>query len=113
MTFAELGSSKPFCAPAAATWTCRKSVRCSQTARSPSLVASLGSTDLWRQRGRFLWHSRLERIGTQVILHYLRALLFRLAWDWQQQLQRYAWSCPSSTPAACGPLIRANRKAWT
>ncbi|MDW5443460.1 M14 family zinc carboxypeptidase [Polaromonas sp. SM01] len=32
----------------------------------------------------------LERIGTQLILHYLRALLFRLAWDTllQQQLQK-------------------------
>lgn len=32
----------------------------------------------------------MERIGTQVILHYLRALLFRLAWDTllQQQLQQ-------------------------
>jgi hypothetical protein len=56
----------------------------------PVLVASLGSTDpLAPAVGFFGGIHGLERIGTQVILHYLRALLFRLAWDTllQQQLK--------------------------
>lgn len=54
-------------------------------------TASIGSADPQAPAlGFFGGIHGLERIGTQLILHYMRALLFRLAWDTllQQQLQR-------------------------
>ena len=62
-----------------------------QPVQFPVFVASLGSTDpLAPAVGFFGGIHGLERIGTEVILHYLRALLFRLAWDTllQKQLQK-------------------------
>jgi hypothetical protein len=57
----------------------------------PLYTASIGSRD--RQApavGFFGGIHGLERIGTQLILHYMRALLFRLEWDelLHQQLQK-------------------------
>ena len=56
----------------------------------PLLTASIGSRDpLAPAVGFFGGIHGLERIGTQLILAYMRALLFRLAWDklLHQQLQ--------------------------
>ena len=56
----------------------------------PVLTASLGSTDPNAPAvGFFGGVHGLERIGTQVILHYMRSLVNRLAWDQLlvQQLQ--------------------------
>ena len=48
----------------------------------PLFTASIGTRDpLAPAVGFFGGIHGLERIGTQVILHYLRALLFRLEWD--------------------------------
>jgi hypothetical protein len=48
----------------------------------PLYTASIGSRDpLAPAVGFFGGIHGLERIGTQLILHYLRALLFRLEWD--------------------------------
>ena len=57
----------------------------------PVFTASLGSRDPQAPAvGFFGGIHGLERIGTQVILHYMRALLFRLEWDelLHQQLQK-------------------------
>jgi Zinc carboxypeptidase len=57
----------------------------------PLYTASIGTRDpLAPAVGFFGGIHGLERIGTQVILHYLRALLFRLQWDelLHQQLQK-------------------------
>ena len=57
----------------------------------PVLTASIGSSDPAAPAvGFFGGIHGLERIGTQVILHYMRALLFRLEWDelLHQQLQK-------------------------
>ena len=57
----------------------------------PIFTASIGSIDPLAPAVGFLGGIHgLERIGTQVILHYMRALLFRLEWDelLQQQLQK-------------------------
>ena len=54
-------------------------------------TASLGSRDPQAPAiGFFGGIHGLERIGSQLILHYMRALLFRLTWDTllQQQLQK-------------------------
>jgi len=56
----------------------------------PVYTASLGSADPQAPAvGFFGGIHGLERIGTQVVLHYLRALLARLEWDesLHQQLQ--------------------------
>jgi len=48
----------------------------------PLLTASIGSADPQAPAvGFFGGIHGLERIGTQLILHYMRALLFRLEWD--------------------------------
>jgi len=48
----------------------------------PVFTAAIGSRDpLAPAVGFFGGIHGLERIGTQVILHYMRALLFRLEWD--------------------------------
>ena len=48
----------------------------------PLLTASIGTSDpLAPAVGFFAGIHGLERIGTQVVLHYMRALLFRLEWD--------------------------------
>jgi hypothetical protein len=48
----------------------------------PVFTASIGSQDpLAPAVGFFAGIHGLERIGTQVVLHYMRALLFRLEWD--------------------------------
>ena len=48
----------------------------------PLFTASIGSRDpLVPAVGFFGGIHGLERIGTQVVLHYMRALLFRLEWD--------------------------------
>ncbi len=57
----------------------------------PLYTASMGSRDpLAPAVGFFGGIHGLERIGTQLILHYMRALLFRLQWDelLQQQLRK-------------------------
>jgi len=57
----------------------------------PLLTASIGSSDPSAPAvGFFGGIHGLERIGSQLILHYMRALLFRLAWDelLRQQLQK-------------------------
>ena len=57
----------------------------------PIYTASIGTRDpLAPAVGFFGGTHGLERIGTQVILHYMRALLFRLEWDslLHQQLQK-------------------------
>ena len=57
----------------------------------PVLTASIGSVDPAAPAvGFFGGIHGLERIGTQVILHYMQALLFRLEWDelLHQQLQK-------------------------
>lgn len=57
----------------------------------PVLCASIGSKDPAAPAvGFFGGIHGLERIGTQVILHYMRALLFRLEWDelLHQQLEK-------------------------
>ncbi|MFC5519566.1 M14 family zinc carboxypeptidase [Polaromonas jejuensis] len=57
----------------------------------PLFTASIGSRDpLAPAVGFFGGIHGLERIGTQLILAYMRALLFRLAWDelLHQQLQK-------------------------
>ena len=57
----------------------------------PVFTASLGSSDPQAPAvGFFGGIHGLERIGTQVILHYMRALLFRLEWDelLHQQLEK-------------------------
>ena len=58
------------------------------TTSFPLLTASIGSRDPQAPAvGFFGGIHGLERIGTQLILHYMRALLFRLEWDellWQQ-----------------------------
>ena len=62
--------------------------------RSPSFslyTASIGARDpLAPAVGFFGGIHGLERIGTQLILHYMRSLLFRLEWDelLHQQLQK-------------------------
>ncbi|MEO5660901.1 MAG: M14 family zinc carboxypeptidase [Polaromonas sp.] len=61
------------------------------SATFPLFTASIGSSD--RQApavGFFGGIHGLERIGTQLILHFMRALLFRLEWDelLHQQLQK-------------------------
>lgn len=54
----------------------------------PLLTASIGSADPQAPAvGFFGGIHGLERIGTQLILHYMRALLFRLAWDELLRLQ--------------------------
>ena len=54
----------------------------------PLYTASIGSRDPQAPAvGFFGGIHGLERIGTQLILHYLRALLFRLEWDKLLQLQ--------------------------
>ena len=57
----------------------------------PVFTASIGSLDPKAPAvGFFGGIHGLERIGTQVILHYMRALLFRLEWDelLHQQLEK-------------------------
>ena len=57
----------------------------------PVFTAAIGSRDpLAPAVGFFGGIHGLERIGTQVILHYMRALLFRLEWDelLHRQLER-------------------------
>lgn len=57
----------------------------------PLVTASIGSLDPQAPVvGFFGGIHGLERIGTQLILHYMRALLFRLAWDdlLHQQLEK-------------------------
>jgi hypothetical protein len=57
----------------------------------PLFTASIGSRDQQAPAvGFFGGIHGLERIGTQLILHYMRALLFRLEWDelLHQQLQQ-------------------------
>ena len=57
----------------------------------PIFTASIGSTDPRAPVvGFFGGIHGLEQIGTQVILHYMRALLFRLEWDelLHQQLEK-------------------------
>jgi Zinc carboxypeptidase len=61
------------------------------SASFPLYTASIGSRDpLAPAVGFFGGIHGLERIGTQLILHYMRALLFRLEWDelLHQQLQQ-------------------------
>lgn len=54
----------------------------------PIFTASIGSCDpLAPAVGFFGGIHGLERIGSQVILHYMRALLFRLQWDELLHLQ--------------------------
>ncbi len=83
----------------------------------PLYTASIGSRDpLAPAVGLFGGIHGLERMGTQLILHYLRALLFRLEWDelLHRQLEKIGWSsCPSSIPAACGRTSAPTRRAWT
>ena len=67
---------------------------CEVQTRAPSFpvyTASIGSCDPQAPAvGFFGGIHGLERIGTQLILHYMRALLFRLEWDelLHQQLQQ-------------------------
>ncbi|CAN5325557.1 M14 family metallopeptidase [soil metagenome] len=54
----------------------------------PLLTASIGASDPQAPAvGFFGGIHGLERIGTQLILHYMRALLFRLEWDELLRLQ--------------------------
>jgi Zinc carboxypeptidase len=52
------------------------------SATFPLYTASIGSRDRHAPAvGFFAGIHGLERIGTQLVLHYMRALLFRLEWD--------------------------------
>ena len=85
------------------------------SARSQSFsvfTASLGTRDpLAPAVGFFGGIHGLERIGTQVILHYMRALLFRLEWDelLHQQLQKVRLVfMPIVNPGGMFAFTRAN-----
>ena len=92
----------------------------------PLYTASIGSRDpLAPALGFFGGIHGLERIGTQLILHYMRALLFRLEWDelLQQQLQKVRlifmpivnpggmWAQKRSNPSGVDLMRNAPQKA--
>jgi hypothetical protein len=78
----------------------------------PLLTASIGSSDpLAPAVGFFGGIHGLERIGTQLILAHMRALLFRLAWDklLHQQLQNVRLVfMPIVNPGGMWALRRCN-----
>ena len=78
----------------------------------PVYTASIGTRDpLAPAVGFFGGIHGLERIGTQVILHYMRALLFRLEWDelLHQQLQKIRLVfMPIVNPGGMFAFTRAN-----
>ena len=85
-TFAELEELKTILRAGSAQFeiqtVCDVPTRRSPFPMFPIFTASIGSTDPQAPAvGFFGGIHGLERIGTQVILHYMRALLFRLEWD--------------------------------
>ena len=88
-------NSKPYCVQAGCSFdiqaVCEVSTRRAPFPQFPVFTANIGALDRKAPAvGFFGGIHGLERIGTQVILHYMRALLFRLEWDelLRQQLEK-------------------------